>query len=214
MAESGDVIEIGSDMKMTQGGAIVVNDRRGTLANYVDQEPRRTPEYSQGTTRHHKPSYDDYDVAKLHIMQMLGDIHGDDGLILFGRQVAVAVFCRPSVNMAGIYLPVKEIKEDWWQHKVCLLISAGPDAFGAVTGTDKYFKARFGERPPPKIGDWVFMNASSGTQLMLCGEGHSRPQGSDHLGREFDLFEWDGWPVRILDDDSLIGRIGKPHQIV
>lgn len=206
--------EIGADVIHSTGHEVVVTDRRGTLANYVDQEPRRAPAFSHGITRHHKPSYDDYTLSKMHIMQMLGDIHGDEGLILFGRQIAVAVFCRPSISAAGIYMPVKDIKEDWWQHKVCLLIATGPDAFGAVTGNETYLKARFGDREPPKVGDWVFMNASTGTQLMLCGEGHSRPQGIDHLGREYDLFEWDGWPVRILDDDSLIGRIGKPHQII
>lgn len=209
-----DASDLGSEMEMKQGGDIAVVDRRGTIANYVDQAPRQAPKYTAGITRHHRPAYDDYTLAKMHIFQMLGDISGEDGLVLFGRQVAVAVYCRPNINPGGIILPTKEIKEDWWQHKVVLIVAVGPDAFGKVTGSPAYFKARYGDREPPKIGDWVFMNASSGMQISLCGDGHSRPQGVDSLGREYDLFEWDGWPVRILEDDSLIGRIGKPSAIV
>jgi hypothetical protein len=218
-----DDFDLGADMEMKPGREIVVNDRRGTLAQYVDQAPRQTPAFAEGITRHHRPAYDDYDLAKLHIMQMLGDISPESGgLQLFGSQICVAVFCRMNIievfrddgTKGQLFLPIKEIKEDWWQHKVVLVVSTGPDAFGKVTGNPDYFKARYGSFGPPKIGDWVFMNASTGTQISLIGEGHSRPQAIDYLGREFDLFEWDGWPCRILNDDSLIGRILKPHQIV
>lgn len=205
--------DLGSDMEMKPANDIVMHDRRGTLANYIEQEPRKVRDFV-GITRHHRPTYDDYNLSKLHIMQMLGNIHGEEGLNLIGRQICVAVFCRPSLSPGGIILPITEIKEDWWQHKVVLLVAIGPDAFGAVTGNEKYFKSQFGERRPPQVGDWVFMNASSGTQIFLCGEGASRPQAVDTLGREYDVFEWNGWPCRILQDDSVLGWIGKPHQII
>lgn len=203
--------EIGSEMEMKQGGEIVVHDRRGTLANYVDQEPRPTPEFAGGVTRHHKPSYEDYDLAKMHILTMLGDINDEEGLILFGHQVCVAVFVKPIVTLKGVILSDKEQKEDFWQQKVGMVVSVAPKAF---RGTPEYLLERYGEHGAPKVGDWVFMNASSGIQMFLRGTNASRPKGVDHLGREYDLFNFDGWPVRICEDESLIGRIGKPHSII
>lgn len=200
---------------MSDSTDIAVREERGTLARYVtDDVIRQTPRFAEGVTRHHRPAYDNYEICKAHIRQMLGNIDGEDGLLLFGRQVAVAVYCRPNVTPVGLYLPVKEIKEDWWQHKVVMVVKTGPDAFGERTGTESWHQSMFGDYRRPQVGDWVFSNAASGLQINLCGDGGSRPQGIDHLGRSFDLFEWDGWPVRIMTDDMLIGRIGKPHQIV
>jgi hypothetical protein len=206
-----DAIELGSEMEMKPAGEVVVIDRRGTLANYVDQEPRAVPEFAGGVTRHHKPSYEDYNLAKMHIMEMLGDINDEEGLILFGHQVCVAVFVKPIVNLKGIILSDKEQKEDFWQQKVGMVVSVAP---GAFTGKAEYLEGRYGNRGVPKVGDWVFMNASSGIQMFLRGTNAKRPKGVDTLGREYDLFNFDGWPVRICDDESLIGRIGKPHSII
>lgn len=203
--------DLGSDMEMKPANDIVVHDRRGTLANYVEQGPRETPAFAEGVTRHHKPSYEDYNAAKLHIMQMLGDINDEEGLILFGHQVCVAVFVRPIVMLSGLITSLKDIKEDFWQQKTGMLVSVAPSAFA---GKPEYLRERYGDRGPPKVGDWVFMNASSGIQMFLRGSNASRPKGLDALGREYDLFPWDGWPVRICEDESLIGRIGKPHEIV
>ena len=185
--------------------------------------------FSESVSRHHRSFYDDYDVAKALIMQAVGDISEFE---VFGRNVVIAVFCRPNVMTVktasgedgAIYLPVKEIKEDWWQHKAGMIVRLGPDAF---RGDGTYYDAKFGtvdargmlevgsgEARRPKIGDWIFCNASAGAQISLAGDGASRPQGVDRRGEPMDLFEWDGWPCRIIGDDTFYGRVVKPHQIV
>lgn len=164
--------------------------------------------FSGGPGRHHRPFFDDYEIAKQCIHQALGDLADID---IFGRDVLCAVFCRPNVTPGGFYLGAKEVKEDWWQHKVVLVLKCGPDAF---TGDDSYLQARFGNVSPPKVGDWLFSRPESGLQIDLAGEGGSRPQGRDHRGNAMDIFEWDGWPCRIIPDEEFKGRLPKPHGIV
>jgi hypothetical protein len=173
--------------------------------------------FSDGVTRHHRPFYDDYDVAKLHILQSVGDLSEFE---VFGRNLIMAVFCRPNMmpikNDAGevishFYLPVKEAKEDQFQHKAMLVLKMGP---GCFQDKEDYLRSMFGDREPPKPGDWLWANASTGTQFNIAGEGWSSPQGVDHRGQPINLFEWDGWPCRILTDESFFGRLTKPHQVV
>jgi hypothetical protein len=185
--------------------------------------------FSESVSRHHRPFYDDYDEAKAHIAQAIGDISEFE---VFGNNVVIAVFCRPDImkvkmtdgSDGAVYLPVKEIKEDWWQHKAGMIIKLGPNAF---RGDDSYYDAKFGlfdrdgelikdsgRARRPQIGEWIFANASSGVQISLRGEGASRPQGIDRARQPMDLFEWDGWPCRIIGDDTFYGRITKPHGIV
>ena len=158
--------------------------------------------------QHHRPYYDDYTVAKLHIMEALGDI---SELRLFGRQVMVAAFVKPAITPGGIITPVGFQMEDWWQGKVAMLVGVGPAAF---SGDASYLAATYGDAVP-KFGDWVFLNANAGITTSICGEGAKRPQGQDHLGRTIELFKWgDGWPCRIVNDDQLIGWAAKPHHVV
>lgn len=165
--------------------------------------------FGESISRHHRPFYDDYEIAKFHIMQAIGDLADID---VFGRQVLCGVFCRPNVTPNGFYLSTKEIKEDWWQHKVILIMKKGPEAF---VGKESYHNATFGEGvQAPQVGEWLIANASAGIQINLMGEGASRPQGKDHAGRSIDLFEWDGWPCRIIGDDNFLGRIALPHTVV
>lgn len=173
--------------------------------------------FTEAVSRYHKPVYDDYDVAKAHVAQAIGDI---SDLHIFGRQVLCAVFVRPNMSQktnpdgtkSTIYTSLKDIKEDWWQGKSVLILKLGPEAF---QGDDSYRDAVFGRGVPvPKPGEWLFANANAGIQVSIYGEGGTRPQGVDHAGRHVDLFEWEGWPCRIMSDDSFIGRIGKPHQVV
>lgn len=186
---------------------------RSATTNYVAPLAQKA-KFTDGVTRHHRPFYDDYNVAKLHILQAVGDLTELD---VFGRNVLCAVFCRPNtrtVPMAdgskgAIYLPVKEIKEDWYQHKVVLILKAGPDAF---VWDDP--RPMFGDASPPKAGEWVFANANSGIQVNIMGEGASRPQTVDLRDEVMDLFEWDGWPCRIMSDENVLGRLEKPHSVI
>lgn len=168
-----------------------------------------TPLYSDRTSRHHRPFYDDYNVAKMHIMQAVGDL---TDIEIFGRQVLCGVFIKPNTTSTGFYVGRKESAEDTFQSKIVMVLKKGPDAF---VGTASYHNATIGEgMPAPDVGDWLFCNASSGFQISLMSHTSSRPQGSDYAGRAIDLFEWDGWPCRIISDDNFIGRITVPHSIV
>lgn len=174
-----------------------------------------TPHYSGEAGRLHRRLYDDYETAKAHIHQAIGDI---SEIEIFGRDVLVAVFCRPNTitvrkpdgSQGMIWQPVKEIKEDWWQGKAVLVLKCGPDAF---RGDQSYLDARYDGKPPGP-GDWLFARADSGVQLSIEGEGASRPQGVDSRGQPFDLFEWPGWPCRVVPDERFFGRVAKPHQVV
>lgn len=180
------------------------------IVGYSDKllaAPGAAPRFTEKSTRHHRPFYDDYNVSKAHILQAVGDI-GD--LDVFGRQCLVAVYVKPNITPGGIALPIREIKNDWWESKAVLLLKCGPDAF---KGDDGYLQAMYGGRPPQPL-EWLFANASSGLQTNICGEGASRPQGQDFHFNPCDLFEWDGWPCRIIPDDMFLGRLTKPHELI
>ena len=155
----------------------------------------------------HRWHHDDYDEAKQQIHQSLGSIADIE---VFGRQVLVAVYIRP--NKSGmIYQTVKAQAEDIYQGKAALILKCGP---GAFKGEQSYLNTMFGHMPPPEPGDWVFVRPSDGFAISLCGDNAKRPRGKTFHDEEVDLFEWDGWPCRILSDDSLIGRMNKPHTLV
>lgn len=178
--------------------------------------------FAEGATRHHRPFYDDYEIAKQHIYQALGEAVDTE---MFDANVLCGVFCRPNITPTGVYLPTKEIREDWYQHKVVLVLSLGPDAF---RGDDSYLDARWGKRDPetgelivgsgkartPRPGEWLFANASAGIQVSMAGDDGRRPQGIDHRGEPMDIFEWDGWPCRIIPHDAFYGRVSQPHTVV
>lgn len=164
----------------------------------------------------HKLHHDNYDSAKDEIHQSLGSIKDIE---VWGRQVLVAVYVRPQfteiTDVHGKkqrrFTTAKTQTEDVYQGKAVLILKLGPDAF---TGTDEYLKAKFGSMPPPSPGDWVFVRPQEGTPINLCGDGASRPQGEDFKGTPIDLYEWDGWPCRMVNDEAFMGRINKPHEIV
>jgi hypothetical protein len=160
-------------------------------------------------TRLHNHGHGDYELAKEHIHQMLGNI---DEMELFGRQVLVAVYIRPQRNpVTGVYITQKEQTEDIHQGKAVLILKMGPDA---CKGDDGYVEATYGPNGPMKSGEWVFLAQQSGFPISLQGDGASRPQGPDFRGDMIDLYEWDGWPCRIVPDDMFIGRISNPTSVV
>lgn len=171
--------------------------------------PAAANQFSDPIGRHHQQYYADYDDAKAHILQAVGDY---SKMQLFGRQVLAAVFCRPVVTPGGIMLPEKDQKEDWWQGKVVLILKTGP---GAFKGDESFHNETYGEGiDAPAVGDWMFANANAGIQVSLRFEGASRPQGLDKNGNPMDLFVGDGWPCRIFDDTHFYGRIEAPHVVV
>lgn len=159
-------------------------------------------------SRLHKHHHDDYDEAKAQIAQAVGSLADIE---VFGRQIIVGAYVRPNKTAGGFYIPISAQKEDIWQGKAVLVLRVGPDAF---TGNDDYVRAVFGPKGAPVPGDWVFLRSDSGLQVSLCGDGAERVKGKDHRGEPIDLYDWDGWPCRIVADDSIIGRINKPHTVV
>jgi hypothetical protein len=156
----------------------------------------------------HKWHHDDYEKAKQEIHQALGST---DDLEIFGSRVLVAVYVRPDKNASGFYMGPKKQIEDIYNGKVVLIIKCGPDAF---QGDDGWLKALVGDKAAPTPGDWCFVQASLGEPIMFCGDGAARCKGKDSIGREIDIYEWDGWPCRIINHTDLIGRMNRPHEVV
>ena len=193
---------------------VAVFDPKAELSPW-QRAPSQPAQYS-GIARHHRKAFDDYGIAKAHILQAIGDF---DDMQLFGSRVLLAVFCKPQVQARKkgdgtefLWIsPLKEAKEDWWQGKACMILAIGPDAF---RGDDSYIEATFGPQGPPKVFDWVFANANAGTQISLMGDGASRPQGVDMRGETIDCYEWDGWPCRVVDHHEIYGRLLNPQLAV
>lgn len=204
MSDSTELVELGHGDKMVQGFR------------------HQSQPFGEKSTRHHRPFFEDYSVSKSHILQAIGDY---SGCRLMSRQCLVAVFVKPNITPGGIWQPLSEVKNDWWENKTVLLLAHGPDAFH---GDDAYYDAMFGipdmesggpvvgsgRKNRPRIGEWLYANASEGLQTSLCGEGASRPQGTDRRGDTIDLYEWDGWPCRIIPDDRFLQWVDKPHHVI
>jgi hypothetical protein len=156
----------------------------------------------------HNWHHENYESAKAQIYHQIGDI-GD--LEVFGQQVIVAVYIRPNFTAGGLIAGTKMQKEDIYQGKVVLILKCGPDAF---QGDESYAKAMFGDAPPPTVGDWVFLRSQDGTPISMQGEGAARVKVPDRRGDPMDVYDWDGWPCRIVKDDDIIGRAARPHSIV
>lgn len=161
----------------------------------------------------HKQGHADYDIAKKEIHQALGNISSEQ---VWGRQVLCAVYVRPNCttlpNGTMIWVPTSSQEEDIWQGKALLVLALGPSAF---KGDESYIKATFPDMANlPKVGDWLYARPNDGIAMSVMGDGASRPQGTDHLGRPVDKFDWDGWPCRILQDESFFGKMTAPHKIV
>ena len=159
--------------------------------------------------RLHSWHHDDYEIAKEHIRRQMGDFSESQ---VFGRQVLAAIYIRPSRNPAtGIEYTEKQQAEDIAQGKSMLVMQLGPDAF---KGDDEYLMAMFGEWGPPKVGDWLWARSGTGEPVHICGEGAERVVHADRRGEQQNSYPFDGWPCRVLEDSSFIGRVAKPHQVV
>ena len=157
----------------------------------------------------HNWGHEDYQDAKDHIFQQLGRLD----LEIFGRQVLVGVYTRPAYNQRSkLTFTGREQEKDWIEGKVVLLLAHGPDAF---QGDDGYLQATYGGADKvPKIGDWLFQNASTGIQFSFKGDNAARVKYEDRRGELQDAYPSEGWPVRILLDDGFLGRVIRPTSVV
>jgi len=176
---------------------------------YLTRPDDDPAEFSGKIDRHHRQVYRDPAEAQAHIYQALGDYSVFE---VFGRQVLVAVYCKPQLTPGGIITSKTDAKSDWWEGKIVLVLKMGPEAF---QGAGKYHDLTFGNGvPAPKVGDWLVTNANAGMQMNLCFAGASRPQGRNIAGNLINLFPEAGWPCRVMADDHFIGRIPAPHTVV
>ena len=157
----------------------------------------------------HKWHHDDYEVAKRQILQAIGDV---SDLEVWGSDVVVAMYVRPQINpVTGFIMGPKKQAEDVYNGKVVMIIKLGPDAF---KGDEGWMKAKFGEKAVAAPGDWCFMRQGAGEDYWLCGDGGRRVLTKDRFGEDMEVYEWDGWPCRVVTHEELRGRILAPHHVV
>lgn len=164
----------------------------------------------------HEWNHGDYEVAKDHIYKQLGDISGE--IDVFGRKVLVAVYVRPSENPnTKVHAPPQLQMEDVIQGKTVLILMCGPSAFD---GDDEYLASMYPGGKPPGPGEWVFLNSVEGTPMSIYGAGAERVTIEVPSRREGEapdqvpLYPFKGWQCRIIEDDSILGRIKTPNMVV
>jgi hypothetical protein len=160
----------------------------------------------------HKYHHADYEVAKDHMRRQLGSLD----LLLFGRQVLVGIYIPPLFGgTSSLQISDKMQAENVYQGKIVLVLKTGPAAFGALDD-ESYRAALYGdEAGVPKIGDWLMVNAVAGEPTNFCGPGAETIFAENRRGDPEKVYHWEaGWPCRIIMDDSFIGRVTNPHNVV
>lgn len=66
----------------------------------------------------------------------------------------------------------------------------------------------------PKPGDWLILRPNAGELISLRGDRAEKPIGEDNFGKPIDLYEFTGWPCKIVADEMFLGRIKQPHVLV
>lgn len=182
------------------------------------------------TARLHDNRHTDYDEARAQIHKAIGEI---EEVELFGRQVLVAIYMRPQRTMKGFYQTAKIQEEDIYQGQIVLVLACGPDAF---KGAPSYLHATFGTPVKevatmvdgeltttyelagpdtgPKPGDWLILRPNAGELISLRGDRSEQPMGEDNFGKPIPLYEFTGWPCKIVADEMFLGRIKQPHVLV
>lgn len=140
------------------------------------------------------------------MMEALGDL---DGLEVWGNEVLLGVFCREARTKGGLFVGAIG-KEDVWQGKVGMILKIGPDAFPEDSKT---FNGR-----KPAVGDFVYHNINETTiQHFYCGPGSKMREhniGTDKHPDTKRLRDWEGWPIRLVNDRRIYGRITRPETIL
>lgn len=163
-------------------------------------------------SRLHSWHHDDYQVAKDHIMRQIGDFSDSQ---VFGSQVLCAIYIRPARNpLNGLEYTDKQQAEDIAQGKSMLILQLGPNAFGGPDADGTYLKSMFGDYGAPKVGEWLWARSNSGEPVHISGEGAERVTYLSRQKDECNAYPFEGWPCRVLHDESFIGRVAKPHQVV
>jgi hypothetical protein len=156
--------------------------------------------------------HEDYDEAREFIFRQLGDLSNNP---LFSNRVLIGVYVRPEKkilpNGRVWYHTAHEIRADIYQGAVLIVLQLGTNAF---TGDESFIQAEWGG-DPPKVGDWVFLEAQDGSPFNVMGEGAEQIMVEDQRGDPAPMFEWGkGWPCRVVRDVQIMGKVGEPHHVV
>lgn len=152
------------------------------------------PQAAVATTLHNW-HHDDPNEARDEILAAIGDISKD--FEVFGQDVLIAPYVRPTKTRGGIITTSDSSKEDIWQSKVGLVVAIGPEAF------PEKLKTRWNGRPPV-IGEWVYHDVKAAFQAHMKGAGAVKAP----------TRTWEGWPVRLVRADDIGGRTKYPQWIV
>ena len=155
----------------------------------------------------HERRHTDYDEARRQIHKAIGEVGEVE---LFGRQVLVAIYIRPQRTNKGFWTTTTLQEDDIYQGQIVLCLAHGPDAF---RGDEGYVKATFGDRAPMP-GDWLILRPNAGELISLCGDRAEQPMGEDNFGKMIALYDFKGWPCKIVADEMFLGRIKQPHVLV
>ena len=139
-----------------------------------------------------------------------------DNLILRGQDVMLGVFVRPSTKKtaSGLVLYTggtgADQTEDTYQGVICRVLKLGPMAFNV-----KHFPSVLHEwgdaEAIPKVGDWVFVQATTGIQASYKGTGSQR---TTMFESAVQMPDDGGWPVRIVAFSDVIGKVSDPSVLV
>lgn len=159
--------------------------------------------YAAATASHGVMRWD-LKALRKEILDGLGDISGFE---IWGNQVLLAVACEPVETKGRIVLGNDTKIEAVWQGKVGMILRIGPDCF---TENAKTFNHR-----KPKVGDFVYHNVNEQTlQLSLAGPGWKKTQIKAPNGTTEDTRAWNGWPVRLVADRYIYGRVQSPEIVI
>lgn len=114
-----------------------------------------------------------------------------EGVEVFGSDILVAIYKRPTKTKSGIFLTDKSLEEDVHQGKVGLVLKLGPTAYLDENGN------RFRDI---KEGDWVIFRPSDGWRVTL-----NTLQGNYSKDDTVDC--------RVVGDASVRMRVSDPDSI-
>ena len=122
------------------------------------------------------------------ILKRVGALEGVD---VFGTDVLVAIYERPTKTKSGIYMPETTVGEDKYQGKAMLVLKMGPTCFLDEDG--KSFR-------DIAVGDWVVIRPSDGWALTL-NTMHSGVSVRDTVN------------CRIVSDIAIRARVAHPDLV-
>jgi hypothetical protein len=156
------------------------------------------------------------DQSMFNVAEEMDKVVGDLSQVeVCAQQVLVGVYVRPQVSTIkganGELIPFfsggtgQAAMEDIYQGKVARVLKLGPQAFPKST------LAEWGEAGPPKVGDWIAVDAGAGIQVSL------KCRGSQDTG----MFEGikkvsnkTGWPCRFVQFADIFARVTEPQVMV